>query len=650
MVPLRRGHTRRSRRGAFVRTGSGALPDEKAVAPQNIIPPMSFPRPTPSFPRTRESRRGLGAEGSQNLTGFQGLPISDGMRWRTSFIPTLKEVPSDAEVTSHRLLVRAGMIRQVSRGVYDFLPLALRTLRKIEGIVREEMNRAGAQELLMPVTSPAELWQDSGRWEIYGKELLRFKDRHERDFCLAPTHEEVITDLVRRDVRSYRELPMNLYQIQTKFRDEVRPRFGLMRGREFIMKDAYSFHLDREDAEREYRNMYDTYRRIFTRCGLEFRAVEADSGAIGGSLSHEFQVLAESGEDALAACGSCDYAANVQKAESRLPAAEGGGDAGAPPETVATPDLKTVPEVAAFLKVPPERFIKTMIYRKPSGGLLAVLVRGDHEVNETKLGNMLDTIAVELADEDEVQQAVGAPPGFLGPVNLPLEVWADHAVRGMTDAVTGANQPDAHTIHVNQSRDFTPARFADLRLVKAGDPCPRCEAGVIEEYRGIEVGHVFYLGRKYSEAMGATILDSEGHERFMEMGCYGIGVTRLMAAAIEQNNDANGIIWPASIAPFAVELLPLNYKEEAVREVTDRIYDGLSEAGHEVLLDDRDERPGVKFKDADLVGIPLRVTIGARGLAKGIVELRWRADGATSEVPVDEAVARIGAALGNGRT
>ena len=572
------------------------------------------------------------------------------MRWRTSFIPTLKEVPSDAEVTSHRLLVRAGMIRQVSRGVYDFLPLALRTLRKIEGIVREEMNRAGAQELLMPVTSPAELWQDSGRWEIYGKELLRFKDRHERDFCLAPTHEEVITDLVRRDVRSYRELPMNLYQIQTKFRDEVRPRFGLMRGREFIMKDAYSFHVDREDAEREYRNMYDTYRRIFTRCGLEFRAVEADSGAIGGSLSHEFQVLAESGEDALAACGSCDYAANVQKAESRHTAPEGGGDADVPPETVATPGLKTVPEVAAFLKVPPEQFIKTMIYRKPSGGLLAVLVRGDHEVNETKLGNMLDTIAVELADEDEVQQAVGAPPGFLGPVNLPLEVWADHAVRGMTDAVTGANQPDAHTIHVNQSRDFTPARFADLRLVKAGDPCPRCEAGVIEEYRGIEVGHVFYLGRKYSEAMGATILDSEGHERFMEMGCYGIGVTRLMAAAIEQNNDANGIIWPASIAPFSVELLPLNYKEEAVREVTDRIYDGLSEAGHEVLLDDRDERPGVKFKDADLVGIPLRVTIGARGLAKGIVELRWRADGATSEVPVDEAVARIGAALGNGRT
>ncbi|MDE0355544.1 MAG: proline--tRNA ligase [Deltaproteobacteria bacterium] len=571
------------------------------------------------------------------------------MRWRTSFIPTIKEEPSDAEVVSHRLLVRAGMIRQVSRGVYDFLPLALRTLRKIEAIVREEMNRAGAQELLMPVTSPAELWQDSGRWEVYGKELLRFKDRHERDFCLAPTHEEVITDIVRRDVRSYRELPMNLYQIQTKFRDEVRPRFGLMRGREFIMKDAYSFHLDRKDAEREYRNMYDTYRRIFTRCGLQFRAVEADSGAIGGSLSHEFQVLAESGEDALAACGACDYAANVQKAESCLQTPENGGASDAAPETVPTPGLKTVPEVSEFLKVPPERFIKTMIYRKPAGGLVAVLVRGDHEVNETKLGNLMDTIAVEMADEDEVLEAVGAPPGFLGPMNLPLEVWADHAIRGMTGAVTGANQADAHTIHVDQSRDFTPARFEDLRLVKAGDPCARCDEGVIEEYRGIEVGHVFYLGRKYSEAMNATILDSEGHERVMEMGCYGIGVTRLMAAAIEQNNDADGIIWPMSIAPFSVELLPLNYKEDPIREVTDRIYQGLTEAGHEVLLDDRDERPGVKFKDADLVGVPLRVTIGAKGLAKGNVELRWRGDGTTIDVPVDEAVERIGAALEDGR-
>ena len=571
------------------------------------------------------------------------------MRWRTSFIPTIKEEPSDAEVVSHRLLVRAGMIRQVSRGVYDLLPLALRTVRKIEAIVREEMNRAGAQELLMPVTSPAELWRDSGRWEVYGKELLRFKDRHERDFCLAPTHEEVITDIVRRDVRSYRELPMNLYQIQTKFRDEVRPRFGLMRGREFIMKDAYSFHLDRDDAEREYRNMYDTYRRIFTRCGLEFRAVEADSGAIGGSLSHEFQVLAESGEDALAACNFCDYAANVQKAESRLPAPRDGAASDAPSETVATPGLKTVPEVSKFLEIPPERFIKTMIYRKPAGGLVAVLVRGDHEVNETKLGNLLDTIAVEMADEDEVMEAVGAPPGFLGPMDLPLEVWADHAVRGMSEAVTGANQADAHTIHVSQERDFTPARFADLRLVKAGDRCPRCERGVIEEYRGIEVGHVFYLGRKYSEAMNATILDSEGHERVMEMGCYGIGVTRLMAAAIEQNNDADGIIWPMSIAPFAVELLPLNYKEAPIQEVTDRIYQGLTDAGHEVLLDDRDERPGVKFKDADLVGVPLRVTIGAKGLAKGNVELRWRGDGTTTDVPVDEAVERIGAALDGGR-
>ena len=571
------------------------------------------------------------------------------MRWRTTFIPTLKEVPSDAEVASHRLLVRAGMIRQVSRGVYDFLPLALRTLRKIEAIVREEMDRAGAQELLMPVTSPAELWRDSGRWDVYGKELLRFRDRHDRDFCLAPTHEEVVTDLVRREVRSYRELPMNLYQIQTKFRDEVRPRFGLMRGREFIMKDAYSFHLDKADCEREYRNMYDAYRRVFTRCGLRFRAVEADSGAIGGSLSHEFQVLAESGEDALAACNACDYAANAQKAESREPAAGNGGDGGAdhaPTEVVATPGLKTVPEVAEFLGLPPEQFIKTMIYRRPSGRPLAVLVRGDHEVNETKLANLLDAIEVELADEDEVERTAGAPSGFLGPVGLPLEVWADHAVRGMSDAVTGANRRDAHAVHVNQPRDFTPDRFADLRLVKAGDPCPRCEDGVIEEHRGIEVGHVFYLGRKYSEAMGATVLDSQGREQVMEMGCYGIGVTRLMAAAIEQNHDANGIVWPRSIAPFPVLLLPLGYKEDAVREATERIYDGLREAGCEVLLDDRDERPGVKFKDADLVGVPLRVTVGAKGLARGCVELRRRSDGTTVEVPVEEAVERIAATLG----
>lgn len=583
-----------------------------------------------------------------NLTGSEAPPISDHMRWRTSFMPTIKEEPSDAEVISHRLLVRAGMIRQVSRGVYNFLPMGVRTLRKIEAIVREEMNRAGAQELLMPVTSPAELWQNSGRWDVYGKELLRFKDRHERDFCLAPTHEEVITDLVRRDVRSYRELPMNLYQIQTKFRDEVRPRFGLMRGREFIMKDAYSFHLDREDAEREYRNMYSTYRRIFTRCGLRFRVVEADSGAIGGSLSHEFQVLAESGEDALAACNSCDYAANTQKAESRYLVHRSGGT-DAPLETVATPGLKTVPEVAEFLRVPLERFIKTMIYRRPSGELLAVLVRGDHEVNETKLGNLLDTMAVELADEDEVQRAIGAPVGFLGPVKLPLEMWADHAVQGMTEAVTGANQLDAHTVNVDQSRDFAPARFEDLRSVKAGDQCSRCETGVIEEYRGIEVGHVFYLGQKYSEAMGATILDAEGVERVMEMGCYGIGVTRLMAAAIEQNNDIDGIVWPMSIAPFSVELLPLNYKEPPIQEVTDSIYQGLSDADHEVLLDDRDERPGVKFKDADLVGIPLRVTIGAKGLARGVVELRWRGESATSEIPVDQAVLHIGAALEKGR-
>jgi len=570
----------------------------------------------------------------------------DSVRWHKSFIPTLKEVPSDAEVISHQLLVRAGMIRQVSRGVYDLLPLALRSIRRIEAIVREEMNRAGAQELLMPVTSPAELWRDSGRWDVYGKELLRFKDRHDRDFCLAPTHEEVITDLVRRDVRSYRELPMNLYQIQTKFRDEVRPRFGLMRGREFIMKDAYSFHTDRPDCDREYENMFNTYSRIFSRLGLAFRAVEADTGAIGGSRSHEFQVLADSGEDALAACTSCQYAANMEKAELPAPVQDdGAGGSGRSPEKVATPGLKTVPEVARFLKLPPERFIKTLVYKIPVNRFVAVLVRGDHEVNETKLRGLLETAELELAHEDEVRQATAVPSGFLGPVNLRIEVLADHAIARMKDAVAGANEPDFHLAGVTAGRDFAPARYADLRTAVAGDACPRCESGRLDIFRGIEVGQVFYLGQKYSEAMGARFLDANGKEHAMEMGCYGIGITRLMAAAIEQNHDANGIIWPFSIAPFPVLLLPLNYKDSEVREVTDQLYTALGARGYEILLDDRDERPGVKFKDADLIGIPLRVTIGAKGLARGSVELRLRREGKDTDVPVEEAVDRICACI-----
>jgi prolyl-tRNA synthetase len=478
---------------------------------------------------------------------------------------------------------------------------------------------------------------------MYGKELLRFKDRNERDFCLGPTHEEIVTDLVRRSVRSYRELPFNLYQIQTKFRDEPRPRFGLMRGREFIMKDAYSFHTDVEDCRREYDNMYQTYKRIFSRCGLRFRPVEADTGTIGGSQSHEFQVLAESGEDAIVSCNTCDYAANVEKAEVKATRPAGRDIAEESPklEKVSTPGKKSVAEVAEYLKLPSEKFIKTLVYRTDSGEFVAVLARGDHEVNELKLKTVLGCREIALADEASVASAIGVAPGFLGPIGLKLRVFADLSVHGMRAAVTGANEANAHFINVDQERDFTPTVFADLRLAAAGDPCPRCEHGRLEAHRGIEVGQVFYLGTKYSVAMGATYLDAEGRERPIEMGCYGIGVSRLVAAAIEQNHDQNGIIWPFSVAPFQVLLLPINYKDKSIREATDNLYGELQKHGVEVLLDDRDERPGVKFKDADLIGIPLRVTIGAKGLEKGCLELRSRREGKTEEVPVADGATKI---------
>lgn len=569
------------------------------------------------------------------------------MRWTKTLIPTLKEDPTDAEVVSHKLLVRGGYIRQISRGVYDYFPLALRVIRKIEEIVREEMERAGAQELLMPITSPAELWQESGRWEQYGKELLRFKDRHERDFCLGPTHEEIITDLVRRVVRSYRELPFNLYQLQTKFRDEIRPRFGLMRGREFIMKDAYSFHTDIEDCRREYDNMFETYKRIFTRCGLQFRPVEADTGAIGGSQSHEFQVLAESGEDAIVSCSQCDYAANTEKAEikGRRPAGRDITEESSKYEKVATPGKKSVADVAQFLKLPAEQFIKTLVYQTDKNDIVAVLLRGDHEVNEVKLRAVLNCRELVLADEAAVQAATEVPPGYLGPIGLKLRTIADFSVQGMRDAVAGANEANAHFIHVDQERDFTPSAFADIRLAVTGDPCPRCDGGQLETHRGIEVGQVFYLGTKYSTAMGATFLDAEGRERPIEMGCYGIGISRMVAAAIEQNHDANGIIWPLAIAPFEVLLLPINYKDEKLRQATDKLYQELRQRGVDALLDDRDERPGVKFKDGDLIGIPLRVTVGAKGLDKGCFELRWRRDGKTDEIDVADAAKKIAGLL-----
>jgi prolyl-tRNA synthetase len=495
----------------------------------------------------------------------------------------------------------------------------------------------------MPISSPAELWQESGRWEKYGKELIRFKDRNDRDFCLGPTHEEIVTDLVRRSVRSYRELPFNLYQIQTKFRDEPRPRFGLMRGREFIMKDAYSFHPDVADCRREYENMFQTYKRIFSRCGLRYRPVEADTGAIGGSLSHEFQVLADSGEDAIVSCNTCEYAANVEKAEVRTTRPGGRDIAEDEPELekVSTPGKTSVAEVSQFLKIPADRFIKTMVYKTGSGELVAILVRGDYELNELKVKTALGVQDISLADEASVASATGLVPGFLGPIGLKLRVIADSSVHGMRDAVIGANEANAHFIHVDQERDFTPSAFADLRLAVAGDPCPRCQEGILEAHRGIEVGQVFYLGTKYSVPMGATYLDAEGRERPIEMGCYGIGVSRLVAAAIEQNHDANGMIWPFSIAPFQVLLLPINYKDKTIREAADKLYVDLQETGIDVLLDDRDERPGVKFKDADLVGIPLRVTIGPKTLEKGRVELRRRREGQTEEVPLGEVINKI---------
>jgi len=537
-------------------------------------------------------------------------------------------------------MVRAGMIRQVARGIYDLLPLGLRVVRKVERIVREEMNRAGAQEILMPAVCPAELWEETGRWNQYGKELLRLKDRYERDFCFGPTHEEVVTDIVRREFRSYRDLPQTLYQIQVKFRDEVRPRFGLMRGREFLMKDAYSFHVDYADAEREYHNMAAAYHRIFTRCGLNFRPVEAATGAIGGTLSHEFHVLAESGEDALVSCNRCEYAANVEKAEVRPPVPAPGGS-GAPTQKVHTPNCRSIEEVGTFLSMPAERFIKTLLYITDRGETVAALVRGDHELSEAKLLSALGCQWVAMADAETVGKATGAEVGFAGPLGLDLRLVADAALRGIGDAVTGANETDYHIIGVDQQRDLPGLTFADLRTAVPGDGCARCEEGVYDGHRGIEVGQVFYLGTKYSSAMGATFLDATGQERPMEMGCYGIGITRTAAAAIEQNHDDDGIIWPLALAPAHVHLIAVKIDDPQQREVAERLYRDLHERGVEVIFDDREERPGVKFNDADLIGVPFRVTVGPKGLKRDILELRPRREKQVIEIPLGEAAARL---------
>jgi prolyl-tRNA synthetase len=555
------------------------------------------------------------------------------MLYSRLLIPTLKEVPAEAEAASHILLFRAGMIRKLASGIYDYLPLGLRVLRKVENIVREEMNRAGAQEVLLPAVQPAELWQESGRWQIYGKELLRFQDRHGRDCCFGPTHEEVITDLVRREVHSYRQLPLNLYQIQVKFRDEIRPRFGLIRGREFIMKDAYSFDVDEAGAERTYTAMYEAYSRIFSRCGLTFKAVEADSGPIGGSFSHEFMVLAETGEDFLASCTACAYAANLEKAEVPIPAGNPGPLPAGTPTLVATPGVRTVEEVAAFLKVQPQDIAKTLIYETDQGPV-AVLIRGDHEVNEVKVRNLLGATELLLAGPARVKELTSAEVGFAGPLGLTIPIYADQAVAALSTMVTGANQDGHHLTGVHPKRDLQFARVADLRQVTEQDPCPRCGAK-LTLLKGIEVGHVFKLGLKYSKALNAKFLDAEGEEQYIFMGCYGIGVSRIVAASIEQSHDANGIIWPMALAPFQVGLVPINVNDEITRETVNRLHDDLEAAGIEVLLDDRDERPGVKFKDMDLLGLPIRVVVGPKTLAKGQAEVRQRRSPDVSLVDLD---------------
>lgn len=564
------------------------------------------------------------------------------MLYSRYFIPTIKETPSDAEVVSHQLMLRAGMIRKLASGIYNYLPLGLRSIRKFENIVREEMNKADAIEMLMPSVQPAELWQESGRWAFYGKELLRFKDRKEAEFCMGPTHEEVITDMVRREIKSYRQMPVNFYQIQTKFRDEIRPRFGLMRGREFIMKDAYSFDVDSAAADLSYSKMFNAYMRIFERCGLNFRAVEADTGSIGGSSSHEFMVLADSGEDAIVSCDACRYAANVEKAES--PLFTNRYEAGAEPlQKVSTPEMKTIADVAAFLNVATDRTVKALVYSSDKGDLAIALLRGDHELNELKLKNHLGWDEIQMATEEQVLACTGSPVGFLGPIGLKqnIPVVADRVVKGMVNAVMGANERDQHYTNANYGRDFEVSGFDDIRTVEAGDACSRCQTGKLEMWRGIEVGHVFKLGTKYSKALNATYLDANGREQIIFMGCYGIGIGRTVAAAIEQNHDENGIIFPIPIAPFHCSLVAVNTKDSGVMAAAEEIYFCLEKLGVEVLFDDRDERPGVKFKDNDLIGIPIRIVVGSKGLAEGKVEMKIRSTGETLLLSLEEAATTV---------
>jgi len=556
------------------------------------------------------------------------------MKTSKFFISTQKEVPAEAEIASHRLMLRAGLIRRLAAGIYTWLPLGLKVLQKVEAIIREEMNRAGAVELVMPVVQPAELWQESGRWQAYGPELLRFKDRHERDFVLQPTSEEVVTDLARSELKSYRRLPVHFYQIQTKFRDERRPRFGILRGREFVMKDGYSFHADHADLEREYRNMHDTYTRIFTRLGLRFRAVAADTGAIGGTGSHEFHVLAESGEDAIAFSPGSDFAANVELAEALAPGTR--GSATQKMERVATPGKTKCEDVAALLKIDLKKTVKAVAVMHDEE-LHLLLLRGDHELNEIKAQKVIGDF--RFAGDKEIQSSLGSKPGYIGPVGAKVKVVADRRVALMSDFVCGANEEGFHLKGVNWARDLPEPQVADLRNVVAGDPSPDGK-GRLEIVRGIEVGHIFQLRTKYSSAMNAVFLDEKGDARPMEMGCYGIGVTRVVAAAIEQNHDERGIVFPAPIAPFAVALVPIGYHKSAgVRAAAEQLHDELGAAGIDVLMDDRDERPGVLFADMDLIGIPHRLVLSERGLAAGSAEYKGRRDEKPRDLPLKEVVA-----------
>lgn len=569
------------------------------------------------------------------------------MRTSQFLLATLRETPSDAEVISHQLMLRAGLIRKLASGLYTWLPMGLRVLRKVEAVVREEMNRAGGQELLMPAVQPAELWQESGRWDEMGDEMLRLQDRHERDFCVGPTHEEVITDLLRNEIRSYKQLPVNFYQIQTKFRDERRPRFGVMRSREFLMKDAYSFHVDDASLQATYEQMFDTYSRIFTRLGLEFRAVLADTGAIGGSASHEFHVLADSGEDDIAFSTESDYAANVELAEAVAPAGERAA-ASAEMSTVDTPNVHSIDEVCASLGVAADQTVKTLLVQgEEEGSVVALVVRGDHELNEVKV-EKLEQVASPLvfASAEQVKSAAGCEPGSLGPVGLNIPVIVDRSAAHLADFVCGANEDGKHLTGVNWGRDLAEPQVADIRKVVEGDASPDGQ-GVLQIKRGIEVGHIFQLGRKYSQAMKAMVQDEGGKAQVMTMGCYGIGVSRVVASAIEQNHDDRGIIWPEAIAPFQIALLPLNaHKSQRLREAAEKLYEELSAAGFDVIMDDRKERPGVMFADMELMGIPHRVVFSEKGLDKGEVEYKGRRDAENQYIQLDQIIAFLKQRIG----